>query len=227
MPFAIGPKVHNVIPKSLKGLIEAFFSLIEWKDLYLTGGTCLAEYYFGHRISADMDLFAQNREAFQEAIKAFQDPASLKGGSVDTKRLTPHLAQFLFHPNGAAEPIKVDLMLDIATHIAAPIRVGPVWIDSLEDLLINKLGCLVQRNDVKDFIDLFYLIPSSNLTAKELIELGSKKGGGLDPLIAAQQIDFIFHEPPPEKAILGRTNWNELQLFFKKFQKECLDVIRP
>ncbi|HCU25598.1 MAG TPA: hypothetical protein DF383_11335, partial [Deltaproteobacteria bacterium] len=39
LPFNIGPKIHNVIPADLKQLIEEFFSLRNWKGLYLTGGT--------------------------------------------------------------------------------------------------------------------------------------------------------------------------------------------
>ena len=66
MPFAIGPKIHNVIPAPLKQLVEEFFSGADWRGLYLSGGTCLAEYYFGHRISVDMDLFTADAALFAQ-----------------------------------------------------------------------------------------------------------------------------------------------------------------
>lgn len=84
-----------------------------------------------------------------------------------------------------------------------------------------------RRSDVKDYLDLYYLIPASHLMAKEVIELGRKREAGLDPLILAHQVDFVLGKEPPEPALLGKTDWRELQLFFQKFQKECLELIRP
>lgn len=227
MPFTIGPKIHNVIPSPLKNLIHDFFSLTDWKGLYLSGGTCLAEYYFGHRISIDMDIFTPERTLFEQAKRYFQDPRSFPRGAVTEIRVTPHLAQYLYKAKGTTEPVKVDLMLDIAVRLANPLKVGPVTIDSLDDLLANKIGCLVQRSEVKDYLDLYYLIPASHLMAKEIIAIGQKKEGGLDPLILANQMGFLFAKPAPEKSILGKTDWADCQQFFKKFQKECLELIRP
>ena len=228
MPFNIGPKIHNVIPAPLRSLVDTFFSLVDWKGaLYLTGGTCLAEYYFGHRLSKDMDLFTADKAIFADARKFMVDKASFRQGSIEEIRVTPYIAQFNYFHQGSKEPIKIDLVLDIAVHLASPLAVGPVWIDSLEDMLSNKMGCMVSRNEVKDYLDLFYLLPSSHLTAREAIELGRQKEGGIDPLILANQMEFIFHREPPDRALLGKTDWNEFQLFFQKFRKECLELIRP
>lgn len=231
MPFTIGPSIHNVVPRPLRDLIEAFFALADWSGLCLTGGTCLAEYYFGHRISIDMDLFTHDLRLYREAVRCLQDPASFKKGKMRMQRQTPHLAQFLYEcaasADAVADAIKVDVMLDVPRRIAKPEKVGDVWVDSLDDLLANKLGCLLQRSEVKDFLDLFYLIPASHLSMRELVELGQKKDAGLDPLIMAQQIEFIFSAPRPEAVIQGRTDWTELILFFKKMQKDCWDILRP
>ena len=67
MPSPIGIKKHRVIDEDLQRAIEDFFGAADWNGLYLTGGTCLAEYYFGHRLSVDMDLFTQKRELFTAA----------------------------------------------------------------------------------------------------------------------------------------------------------------
>ena len=61
----------------------------------------------------------------------------------------------------------------------------------------------------------------------EHILLGLIKEGGLDPLILTHQINFIFQVEPPSEPFLGKTNWQDLQLFFKKLEKECLELIRP
>jgi len=227
MPFTIGPKPHHAIPKTLKVLIEDFFKLRDWQGLYLTGGTCLAEYYFGHRISEDIDLFTRDENLFKEARTFFKDPKSFPHGTLSESRTTPYICQYLYRPNSQENPIKLDLVLDLVPYIGEPISVSGVWVNNLEDLLSNKIGCLISRNEVKDYLDLFQLIPASHLTVRELMELGSVKEAGLDPLVFAHQIEFILKQDPPEPALLGIAKWEELQLFFRRLQKECWDLIRP
>lgn len=227
MPFTIGPKPHNVIPKEIKTLIQDFFRLRDWKGLYLTGGTCLAEYYFGHRLSVDIDLFTHDKTLFEEARPYFKDPSSFSHGALTEIRTTPYICQYQYQPHSNYPSIKVDLVLDMVPRIGDALLIEDVWVNNLEDILSSKLGCLISRNETKDYLDLFYLMPASHLTIQELIEIGLVKEGGLDPLIIAQQISFILKSQPPPKDFLGKTDWKELQLFFHKFQKECLDLIRP
>lgn len=227
MPFTIGPKHHNVIPKDLQELIEAFFSLHPWPGFYLTGGTCLAEYYFGHRLSEDLDLFTNSQEEFEEAKRLLKDPHNPIYPQLTELRITSYILQFLYRKNPKTEPIKMDLVLDTVPRVSQPIPFENVRLDSLEDILSNKMGCLISRNVVKDFLDLYQLVPASHLTAREVIDLGLVKEGGLDPLIVANQMEFIFHVETPAPTVQGKADWKELQLFFKKFQKECFDLIRP
>jgi len=227
MPFTIGPKNHNIIDPSLKKLIKGFFSIMDWKGLYLSGGTCLSQYYFGHRMSYDMDLFTRDKALFKEASLNFRNSHLLKSGKIKPIREMPHLAQYLYYPNGQSEAIKIDLMLDLPVQLSPPLLFDGVWIDSLEDILSNKIGCLVQRNETKDYLDLYHLIPASHCTTKDLIKSGQKKDGGIDPLILAEQIEFIFKQNAPEKNLLGKTNWQDLQFFFKKIQAELLELIHP
>lgn len=227
MPFTIGPKIHNVISRNLKTLIEDFFSLKNWEGLYLTGGTCLAEYYFGHRLSEDMDIFTRDLNLFQEAKDFLKDRELFPHGLLNKIRETPYIAQYHYQPKQSEEVIKIDLVHDMPARVASPVRIGSVWVDDLEDILSNKMGCLVSRNEVKDYLDLYYLIPASHLMTKELIDLGLIKEGGLDPLVLANQIHFILHAKPPSKVLLGKTDWQDLQLFYKKLQKEFFEMVRP
>jgi nucleotidyltransferase AbiEii toxin of type IV toxin-antitoxin system len=227
MPFSIGPKAHNVIPKELSTLIRKFFGLRDWKGLYLTGGTCLAEYYFGHRLSEDMDLFMKDKTLFEDTKPYFLDPSAFPEGTMRSLRATDYICQYEYQPRSEHPPIKVDVVLDMAPRIGDSVSVDGVWINNLDDILSSKMGCLISRNEPKDYLDLFRLIPASHLTTRELIKLGLVKEGGLDPLIIAHQMEFIFKSPPPRPELLGTADWTELQIFFGKLQKECLDLIRP
>lgn len=227
MPFAIGPKTHNVIPKELKQLVEDFFSLMDWEGLYLTGGTCLAEYYFGHRLSEDVDLFTQDKKLFDDCLNVLKGAAPLPHGYVSEIRTTPYIHQHWYQPHGTNLKIKIDVVLDAPRRIAPPIKFGSLWIDNLEDILSNKIGCVISRSAVKDYLDLYHLIPASHLTTKELIVLGQVKDGGVDPVIMGRLMEFILRSPTPPPEFLIKTDWQDLQLFFRKLQKECFELIRP
>ena len=43
--------------------LRTFFAQPFAGDFYLTGGTALAAFHLGHRVSLDLDLFAPTREA--------------------------------------------------------------------------------------------------------------------------------------------------------------------
>ena len=207
--------------------MEHFFSLMDWKGLYLTGGTCLAEFYFGHRISVDLDLFTQEAALFEEAARSLGDEKLFPTWKIQKGKRALHFAQFFLHPDKDKEPVKVDLVLDSVPHLADPLKIGKVWIDSLDDILANKMGCLISRNEVKDYLDLYYLLPASHLTAREALEQGLKKDGGLDPLILSSQMEFLFRLPDPTAGVCCDARWDEVQFFFRKLQKEFLDLIKP
>jgi predicted nucleotidyltransferase component of viral defense system len=71
MPLPISVKRHHIIDKGLEAAIDHFFSSYSWEGIYLTGGTCLAEFYFGHRLSVDIDLFTQDPDVFAAARRVF------------------------------------------------------------------------------------------------------------------------------------------------------------
>jgi hypothetical protein len=56
-------------------LTQAQASII--KSFYLTDGTALAEFYFHHRLSEDIDLFNESEEVDQILIDAFLEKISL------------------------------------------------------------------------------------------------------------------------------------------------------
>ena len=45
-----------------KAFLRFFASLPDQERFYLTGGTALAEYYLGHRLSYDLDLFTSEAD---------------------------------------------------------------------------------------------------------------------------------------------------------------------
>jgi len=221
-----GPKNHGVVSPNVVSAIEAFFAARDWKGLWLTGGTCLAEYYFGHRVSLDVDLFTMDQDLFQAARATIQELQVLRTvGEVETVRVTPLFCQFLLRCRDG-EVVKIDLTKDIPVSLDEKVRYGNVWLDSLLDLASNKMGCLVHREDAKDYVDLYYLLPHLGLDARQALDLGLQKEGGLDPLILAAQMQFIQAQPKPD-FLRVETPWEDIQRFFRAFREEMLRLIRP
>lgn len=54
------PTPHNLLTPLQRAFIQVFSQLPDQQHFYLTGGTALAEYYLGHRLSYDLDFFTVN-----------------------------------------------------------------------------------------------------------------------------------------------------------------------
>lgn len=222
MPLPIGVTRHNVIGGRLWNALERFFAYQNWRGLFLTGGTCIAEFYFGHRVSIDIDLFTADRALFTAARNLLQRGDLFPGERVELVRTFPDFAQFLLH-HATQEPIKIDLVFDHPPALGEKIRVGNVWIDSLPDLVANKLGCVINRSEVKDYLDLFYLLPAINLPPAELLALGQQKDAGLDALVLAYQLRYIQSVPTAPPYFLANVPWPHLQASFQRLHDALLD----
>ena len=60
----------TVKPESLR-ILKELMKLPELKDFYLIGGTALA-FYYGHRLSVDLDLFSIKSFANEDIIPALE-----------------------------------------------------------------------------------------------------------------------------------------------------------
>jgi hypothetical protein len=206
--------------------IEAFFALRDWEGLWLTGGTCLAEYWFGHRVSVDVDLFTADPTLFRDARESLRRPSALRGvGQIETVRTDVHSCQFLLRsPLGTV--VKVDLVEDIPVAIDRKVRLGGVWLDSLPDIAANKMGCLVQREEPKDLVDLFFLLPRLGLDTRQAVALGRRKDAGLDPLLLAAQLAAAVERAPPAGLREG-VSWEQVVYFARRMRADLLRIIAP
>src|SRR3989338_7253647 len=128
---------------------------------YFTGGTALSAVYLQHRYSEDIDLFSQEKLDNQDIFN-------------------------LTFKNG------VDLKVDFACYpykrLGKGITLDGVETDSLLDIAVNKLLTVSQRTEVKDFVDLYFLL--QEFTIWDLMEgVRAKFKIKTDPFLVA--IDFL------------------------------------
>ena len=138
-----------------------FFKASELSNhFYFTGGTALSTFYLEHRYSYDLDFFTAEREALNlEAILKFLN--SLPG--LSQTRYEKIYDRRLFFLHFSTGVLKVEFTFYPFKQIAKPKVVEGLVVDSLEDIFVNKLCALCDRNEDKDLIDVYFILKYKGL----------------------------------------------------------------
>ena len=123
---------------------------------YLTGGTALAGYYLGHRISDDLDFFCLE-EADRMFLHEFAEELrkKLNAATVRYERIYDR-SQFFFVCED--EELKIEFTKYPFPQLEAPVLRDGIKVDSLRDIAANKLMAMLDRFEPKDFVDLYFLL---------------------------------------------------------------------
>lgn len=172
-------------PEQRKVLVEITQTGILDSDFFLTGGTALAVFYLHHRVSNDLDLFTTrdvNLAEIDFTIKTQWRQSYHKIKDSQT------FLSILLHD------VKVDFVIDpqssLETRPTYQLEANSyIRIDSISNILSNKLTTLVSRTEPKDFVDFYYLSRSFQVNQLESIyQNASKKDTIFDdsPTVAYQ-----------------------------------------
>ncbi len=126
------------------------------QNFYFTGGTALASIYLHHRLSEDLDFFSPEKFdtlAILNLITEWSQKHNFKVNSAENEVVRIFFLEF---PD--KEKLKVDFGYYPYKRLKKGQFVGSVKADSLLDIAVNKLQTIHQRSDVKDFVDLFFLL---------------------------------------------------------------------
>ena len=149
---------------------------------YLTGGTALSRFYFNHRYSEDLDLFVNQDTYFSNYVERI------------ISQLTP-LKIFVIHRSEsyfsikADKILKVDFVNDTVGHTGKFKRVAIFSkIDSLENILANKVSALISREEPKDIVDLWIIAKNKKVNWKKTFSNVNTKTVGIFPPAVAEKI---------------------------------------
>lgn len=184
------------------------------KNFYFTGGTALSVFYLHHRESEDLDFFSE-RGFSQEKVIAFMKEFIERCGCKSTLRQPEGIDILIYSltfPNG--EQLKIDFNHYPYKRVEQSRTIDGLVVDSLRDIATNKLLTINQRTDVKDFVDLYFLL--KEFTIWDLLYgVEAKFGMKLDMVMVAsdfvkvEEFDFL------PKMLVPLTT-NELIDFFRK-----------
>ena len=126
----------------------------------LVGGGAIAGFYFGHRVTRDLDLFWRERSLLGELPREVQRRLSDAGLSVISLQTAPQFQRFSVE--SADEQCIVDLVAEPFASIESPeqalVEGKAICVDSKHEILASKLATLLERSEVRDLADVKALL---------------------------------------------------------------------
>lgn len=142
------------------------------REFYLTGGTCLSRFYKEKRYSDDLDFFAQNSPRFSFSIKNIKN-ALQKRFSLTVEVETKNFARYRIE-----NMLQIDFVNDISARYGDVIVTEKGFIiDTIENILSNKLTAVLGRDNPKDVFDIYLICTFYSFSWKDIIASAHGKAG--------------------------------------------------
>jgi hypothetical protein len=197
----------EAVPEELRELLAALGQIELVRPFYLAGGTALT-LRLGHRISVDLDLFAD--------IETLDD--RLRAGIVEElwprytiERLQDSVLGLVLTANGRAASF-----FSYGYPLLDPTdTVSGVQIAGLRDIGLMKLDAIAGRGTRKDFYDLYFI--ASQVSLDELFASSDAKyphspSFGMRVLTAL--VDFDIADQQEDPVLLQTAQWDQTKDFF-------------
>jgi hypothetical protein len=160
-----------------RAFVEAFARLPEQERFYLAGGTALAEFYLGHRLSFDLDFFTPEAALILPQSYQIEALGEQAGLTVSVIRRFSTYVEFLIAQGD--ESLKVDLAQDSPFRFEPPqLSEAGIWVNDLPDLKVDKLLAYYGRAEPRDAVDLYIILQRNDL--EDLLRLAAQKDLGFD-----------------------------------------------
>lgn len=206
-------------------LVDLIRNRIVTDIFFLTGGTALSVFYLHHRQSNDLDFFT-----LEEADLAELDFILKTTYQQDYVRIkdAPNFLSALIRD------VKVDFVIDrlslreererYALDVHQSLR-----LDTLRNIVSNKLCAVASRIEPKDYVDLYALLASSQFTSFDQVFDDARKKDAIfdDPPTAAYQIEqgleFLRHHPQTFPPLLKPIDQQDFARFYDRLTRWLYD----
>jgi hypothetical protein len=170
-------KGNGLLTPVQQKFLAAFSHLPDQARFYLTGGTALTEFYLGHRLSFDLDLFTSDQELILPTSYQIEELFAASGLEIAIIRRFASYVEFVIRQGD--ESLRVDLALDSPFRFSSPVEseIG-VLVNDLQDLQVDKLLAYYGRAEPRDAVDLYFIL--KDISVDKLLELAAKKDPGFD-----------------------------------------------
>jgi len=214
-------------------LVALFENGLGDRGYYLTGGTALSEFYLQHRYSDDLDLFTRKSGPLREDLENFSELLPSLGLIVVSQSIVEEYARFLVSAEDQKDMgLKVEFAKDAGARMAPPEVHGHVLVDSFEDIAVNKICAILNRqpSESKDFCDLFFILKESRYELDYLIGRAREKEAALDQeegVLAFATNLLAVDEFVILPRMIKSLSLEELSQYFVPLAEELIQRLRP
>lgn len=182
---------------------------------FLTGGSALGLFYLDHRRSYDLDLFTSEAVDGKEVQNLVFRVADEIGADCVAVRTAPDFHRFKLTRGEEREII--DAMVDRAPQLdAEKASFDGIRVDTLREIIANKLNTLLSRTELKDVVDLYFLEKAGHDLLASVPDAQSKDGGW-EPAVVAMLLDELrVHEMPAW--MIQQLSPSDLEAFLQKLR---------
>lgn len=210
---------NPILTDDQKSFLTHFATSPLLDSFYLTGGTALSAFFLRHRLSEDLDFFSEQPVAIEGVlafIKSLPQVSEVQYERKYDRKL------FLLRYSGS-RTMKVEFTTYPFPRLEKGLEVEKIQIDSLRDILTNKLMAMTDRRDAKDYVDVYCAFKShpqvdiGQLIVQTELKFGIK---GVQQILRGRFLEPI----PPIGTLKMRENLdqNGLTQFFVQQAKDWI-----
>lgn len=158
-----------------KKFIDAYKRTPLAKQFYLTGGTLLAVHYLHHRHSLDLDFFANKPVVLgkvQPSMNVIAKQAHI--ALSDYRRVAD---RYEWEIRDDHEHTKVEFVFYDFKPLKPRLKWQGILIDTLHDVVANKVFAMLERHEPKDIFDIYYLLGKTKWKLAKFLQLMHQKFG--------------------------------------------------
>ena len=213
-----------------KQLLELLAPQLEARGYFLAGGTALSFAYLHHRLSEDLDFFCTEDRSTPTDAGVVERSLTDSGMEVEFIWQGQNSSRLKVTLGG--ESTLIDFVSQCEPNISAPERYQQIVVASLQDLAVNKVVVLLDRAEIKDFVDLYLVLQIGRWSLADLMELAKVKSRNFDDqwtaLLVAEAISEFGGLPFfNELKLLSPLSKEQIAAFFRDEAKKIFEALRP
>ncbi|MEY4577123.1 MAG: hypothetical protein RL701_1826 [Pseudomonadota bacterium] len=149
---------------------------------FLTGGGVLVGFVLGHRTTDDLDLFTTDDAAMADADSLARALGAAVGAELEALQTTPDHRRYLFSRRD--DSTRVDFVRDRGPQLLAKLIREGVTMDSVEEIIANKITTIASRSEIRDVVDL-YCLEQAGYCVDDHLDAALDKDAGATPATLA------------------------------------------
>jgi len=215
----MGLSNNKILNELQKNVLKELFDVTD--KFYATGGTILSGFYLSHRYSVDLDFFTKDETAFNNAkiiVTKVYDNLQKEFSIISDTFYFKHF-DIIDNPNNDILPLHFSYDV-VYQFIEDKNRFDNIIVDTIEEILINKICAVVGRSEIKDLIDLYFL-EKENYDIMKYIPYAHEKDGGVEKEVLAYCLNNIKIEFE-DRMMVKKVSKEQLIEFRKNLIKKLL-----